>query len=453
LKGYDGTGGQRNVLRPWAAIFWSANANPHHHDGRIEFEKRAIMNYLRLLITGSMLFIWSSSADAHSDKWTCITANSGEYMLRTDAVPVESEDTITACSHLIKENRLSKQDLAKAYSSRSSAYDRVGQLDKAIADLVVAEGINGPLYGTSLLPYLYAERGMSYYKGGKYRLAVSDYDKALSQRTEKEWLYTRGLARFKLREYKDAFHDIDRAIAIGEDTPEAHAYRGLVYKELGDLEHAVSDFRYARDWSKSGDWGHTISEQQLAELQDKKASQTQQTETAEGNDQKLYGPYGQFGQPASAGAARVDNSQSASLASANPSDANPSPQVHKANAAPSVPVSAAVTPLTADHGKRIALVIGNSLYRNVPRLDNPVNDAKLIADALKSLGFKLVGDGAQLDLDKAGIDSAVQSFGNELQGADVGLFYYAGHGVQVRGHNYLVPVSANPTKEAESSHQ
>ena len=99
------------------------------------------------------------------------------------------------------------------------------------------------------------------------------------------------------------------------------------------------------------------------------------------------------------------------------------------------------------------MVVGNSEYRYVVRLDNPVNDAKLMAEALKALGFKLVGDGPQLDLDKAGFDSAVQKFGNELQDATVGLFYYAGHGVQVRGTNYLIPVGANPTREADVDFQ
>ena len=102
---------------------------------------------------------------------------------------------------------------------------------------------------------------------------------------------------------------------------------------------------------------------------------------------------------------------------------------------------------------RVALVIGNSSYRNVPSLANPANDAKLMADTLRSLGFKLVGGGAQLDLDKAGFDRAVQSFGQQLQGAEVALFYYAGHGVQVRGGNYLVPVNANPTREADVDFQ
>jgi hypothetical protein len=103
--------------------------------------------------------------------------------------------------------------------------------------------------------------------------------------------------------------------------------------------------------------------------------------------------------------------------------------------------------------KRIALVIGNSAYQNVARLDNPKNDAMLIADTLGRLGFTLVGGGAQVDLDKPGFDAAVQRFGNQLVGADVGLFYYAGHGVQVRGTNYLVPVTANPTREADVDFQ
>ena len=102
---------------------------------------------------------------------------------------------------------------------------------------------------------------------------------------------------------------------------------------------------------------------------------------------------------------------------------------------------------------RLALVVGNSNYRNVPGLDNPANDARLMADTLRSLGFKLVGDGPQIDLDKAELDRAVQSFGHGLQGGDVGLFYYAGHGLQVRGANYLVPVGANPAREADVDFQ
>jgi formylglycine-generating enzyme required for sulfatase activity len=108
-------------------------------------------------------------------------------------------------------------------------------------------------------------------------------------------------------------------------------------------------------------------------------------------------------------------------------------------------------PALAD--KRVALVVGNSAYSIVGRLTNPANDAKLLADTLRTLGFTLVGGAAQLDLDKPAFDRAVQAFGAQLSGADVALFYYAGHGVQVRGDNYLIPIDANPTKEADVDFQ
>jgi uncharacterized caspase-like protein len=108
-------------------------------------------------------------------------------------------------------------------------------------------------------------------------------------------------------------------------------------------------------------------------------------------------------------------------------------------------------PATAE--KRIALVVGNSAYQNITPLDNPRNDATLMAETLSGLGFILIGGSAQLNLDKAALDTDVQNFGRQIQGADVALFYYAGHGVQVNGSNYLVPVGANPTREADVDFQ
>ena len=99
--------------------------------------------------------------------------------------------------------------------------------------------------------------------------------------------------------------------------------------------------------------------------------------------------------------------------------------------------------------KRVALVIGNSAYRTVPALPNPTADARLISDTLSSLGFEIVGGGAELDLVKAGFDDALAKFGKELAGADVALFYYAGHGVETHGLNYLVPVDAHPADEGD----
>ncbi len=103
--------------------------------------------------------------------------------------------------------------------------------------------------------------------------------------------------------------------------------------------------------------------------------------------------------------------------------------------------------------RRVALVIGNGGYRNVDRLGNPANDARLVASTLRSAGFTLVGDGPQIDLDKSRFDRLVQAFGKALQGADVALFYYSGHGMQVQGVNWLVPVDANPSSTRDLDFQ
>jgi hypothetical protein len=94
---------------------------------------------------------------------------------------------------------------------------------------------------------------------------------------------------------------------------------------------------------------------------------------------------------------------------------------------------------------RVALVIGNSAYRYAPELTNPKNDAADVATALKRVGFKVI---EPLDLDKAGMDRTVRDFATALVGAEVGVFFYAGHGLQVAGTNYLVPVDAQLTTAA-----
>jgi uncharacterized caspase-like protein len=111
----------------------------------------------------------------------------------------------------------------------------------------------------------------------------------------------------------------------------------------------------------------------------------------------------------------------------------------------------AAEPAAAD--RRVALVAGNSAYQHISMLANPTNDARLMAETLRTIGFTLVGGAALIDLDKSSFDDAVQKFGNQIVGADVALFYYAGHGVQVRGGNHLVPINANPTKEADVDFQ
>ena len=100
----------------------------------------------------------------------------------------------------------------------------------------------------------------------------------------------------------------------------------------------------------------------------------------------------------------------------------------------------------AEAGKRVALVMGNGAYAHAPVLANPASDARAMAAALERLGFDVE---LGVDLDLAGMRRAVLAFARKLQGADMALFFYAGHGLQVNGQNYLLPVDATIGSEAD----
>ncbi|MGV8057647.1 MAG: caspase family protein [Smithellaceae bacterium] len=95
--------------------------------------------------------------------------------------------------------------------------------------------------------------------------------------------------------------------------------------------------------------------------------------------------------------------------------------------------------------RRTALVIGNSAYDN-GILANPVNDAGDMANALKRLGFEVM---LKKNIRHRDMEDAIETFGNRLKRGGVGLFYYAGHGIQINGVNYLIPVGAKIKKESD----
>ncbi len=96
-----------------------------------------------------------------------------------------------------------------------------------------------------------------------------------------------------------------------------------------------------------------------------------------------------------------------------------------------------ITPSLAD--KRVALVIGNGAYEHTPTLINPPNDAADVAEALKAIGFQVT---LKTDLEKRQMDQTIAQFARDGKTADSALFYYAGHGMQFEGKNFLMPVDA-----------
>ena len=97
--------------------------------------------------------------------------------------------------------------------------------------------------------------------------------------------------------------------------------------------------------------------------------------------------------------------------------------------------------------KRVALVVGNSRYENAPLLPNPANDAAAIAATLKNAGFDVVE--SRLDLQGADMRRVLRDFADQARDADIAVVYYAGHGIEMDGTNYLIPIDARLERDTD----
>ncbi len=114
-----------------------------------------------------------------------------------------------------------------------------------------------------------------------------------------------------------------------------------------------------------------------------------------------------------------------------------------------VAASVSAGPASAEADKRVALVIGNAAYRDAP-LKNPVNDARAVAAKLRELGFQVI---ARENATREAMGAALGELTGKLSPGSVALIYYAGHGIQSRGRNYLIPVDVSLKTEGELGFQ
>src|SRR3954463_6132706 len=98
-------------------------------------------------------------------------------------------------------------------------------------------------------------------------------------------------------------------------------------------------------------------------------------------------------------------------------------------------------------GKRVALVIANSAYQHAPQLTNPVNDGSVMAKTLKDAGFDVVD--SRHDLSALDTRRVLREFADATRDADIAVVYYAGHGIEVDGSNYLIPVDAKLERDTD----
>jgi tetratricopeptide (TPR) repeat protein len=244
-----------------------------------------------------------------------------------------------------------------------------------------------------------------------------------------------------LRESGDnerAMEDFHKAILILPDFVAAYTGRGLTYEKMGDFAKAKADFEKALSLSPDLDAGlarpaQAVARASLAALAAKEAARPKdfaadtwkaEREAAE----KARAELERF---------KEETKLRENTAAEAAEKAKQELQRFKQEAERREKATPEVVP---DPGTRIALVIGNSQYRNVEFLPNPQRDAEAVADTFRKLGFQVQ---AAQNLTLPQFRSAVDAFEEEAKkGADWAVIYYAGHGLEVGGVNFLVPVDA-----------
>jgi len=292
----------------------------------------------------------------------------------------------------------------------------------------------------------YHDRAFAYESKGLQALAVADFDEALNiDANDVLALNGRGRANLARGQYDRAIADFTKQLTLVSGSDRLYNGRGMAYLHKGELAPALADFEHAIDINPTNALARNNRAAVLAKQGKPELAIAEYTEALRiapdfvlcyTNRGRAYEQTGQF-QEALADYKRAleqhKNTVEAQRAKAQAKQlfARLSSLIAEGKATPHAVVLSE---------RRVALVVGNSAYRNVPVLSNPVNDAKDVAGALRAVGFSDVRE--LYDGDLASFSKALKDFGDVAATSDWAVIYYAGHGVEVGGTNYLVPVDA-----------
>ena len=285
-----------------------------------------------------------------------------------------------------------------AYHARGALLRRSGSFDAAIASHdqgLRIDPVNA--YGFMSRAYAFTEKG-------DHDRALRDADEALRLNAESAYAFlVRGLIWIRKDNPDRAIADFDQSIRLSAKDARSFAWRGLAYEKSGDTFRAWSDFQAA-----------------LAVTEGRRDDREQAQAIARERVRVL------------------------DLARAQP----PAMAAAPVSAPPAVAPQSQVAAAPQSQGRRVALVIGNSDYRAVPVLPNPKRDAATVADALRRTGFQSVT--LANDLTREKLIDALRKFAVESDGADWSLVYFAGHGIEVGGQNYVIPVDAKLSADRDA---
>ncbi|MBR0733855.1 caspase family protein [Bradyrhizobium japonicum] len=391
----------------------------------------------------------------------------------------EAQARATACDNLLKADKLGGKDKSLALVVRGNALINKRDYDRAIEALSSAIDLDPDNVGAINL------RGLSHERKGEDDLAMADYNLAIQKRANFGYAYNnRGtihLRRGALQSALDDFNlsikytpafllgwtnrarmrtlnkDFDGAIAdfaaaekIDPAAPQIAGNRCITYGMMGKYDQAFADC----DGLIQKQPRNTFAINNRAEVNvmkgdlDAALKDYNTVIQLNPNSVRAHSGRGQiYERRKDLAQARADYRAAAySLTRFD------EPDVARARAIAQERL-AALTPQApaGSTGRRVALVIGNGAYKNVHALPNPPRDAKMIANVLRDVGFQTVISVSDLSRDK--FFEALQSFATEAENADWAVVYYAGHGFEIGGVNYLVPVDAKLAADRDAETQ
>ncbi len=365
-----------------------------------------------------------------------------------------------ACTKMIKSPQLSAEHRAGALAYRSIVYSKQGKYESALRD--VTEAIR--LYPTHIIAYT-ARCNLNVYKG-EYEAALADCTRAheINGKSASP-LGGRAAAYYFLGDYQRSIAEASASIKLKPDTSSTYRIRGRAYAATGDFDRAWQDSQksLALDPSAAGAYVNMgIIHMKRAETAQAIATFSKAAALSPENPEafaflsEIYLQTGRRDEAASvarqvlalpahnplARDAQIRAAERLTKLSLQPSSMRPNP-----TSAPT-PAAAPLSPPLANagvQGQRVALVLGNSNYVNAGQLKNPSNDAHLIAATLRKIGFTDVKELYDLTLPQ--LVAALKEFGDRASHSDWAVIYYAGHGMEMGGIAYLLPVDVKLEKD------
>ena len=340
---------------------------------------------------------------------------------------------------------------ANSFGTRGYIYLEKNDFDRAFADFTRAISLDPKVANYHI------QRGVALEKKGAVDNALQEYEEAIRLQPTNAVVYKdRGLARRRKGDVQGALADYDQAIKLDPQFNAAYTERGRAYEALNNPAAARASYETAASLPPKYDSGPpsiTAARARLAALNGVVGvAPTAPGPTAAPSSRPVASlpPQPTTAPPSQAA---PPPSQPAVALPPRPTTTPPSPP---AVAQPSVPAVALPGPQNPNlmpgpqnivAERKLALVLGNSAYQRQP-LRNPNNDARAMAQALRQIGFQVI-DG--YDLDYSGMRRVISDFAVKAATAQLALVFYAGHGLGIGGHNYLVPTDARMESAAAAS--